>query len=139
MSVLPQNWHTWYLGGADSKSTLKFLKFQPQNSFWSNLGQKSESYSFCLKMDTQSMVKMVILIPTLIFSISNLKSIFRQIWTKKVKIVIFMILLLPDHLHSCNLGHCVPYVVFMFCELTILQKKSQSFSFRLKIDRVSRG
>ena len=33
MSVLPENWHTWYLGGADSASGLSFLKFRPQNPF----------------------------------------------------------------------------------------------------------
>ena len=27
--VLPENWYTWYLGGADSESGLSFSKFQP--------------------------------------------------------------------------------------------------------------
>ena len=63
---------------------------------------------------------MLILIPTLIFSISKPKSTFRQIWAKKVKIVMFMILFPPDRLHYWNLGHCVPYAAFMFCELVIL-------------------
>ena len=66
------------------------------------------------------MVRMLILIQALIFSISNPKSIFRQIWAEKVRIIMFIILFPPDRLHFCNLGHYVPYVVFMFCELVIL-------------------
>ena len=166
LSLLPENWHLWYIGGADSKSTLRFFKFRPKIHFWANLGQKSESCLFCmkigththtqylkddhsyfnisflnfqpyihfwanlgpksqsclfcLKMDTQSMVRMLILIPILIFWISNPKSFFSQIWAEKVKIIMFMILFLPDGLHCCNLGHCATYVVFMSCELVIL-------------------
>ena len=33
LSVLPENWHKWYLRGADSESGPGFLKFWPQNSF----------------------------------------------------------------------------------------------------------
>ena len=32
MSILTENWHTCYIGGADSKSRLRFLKLWPQNS-----------------------------------------------------------------------------------------------------------
>ena len=54
MSTLNENWLTWYLGGADSKSRLIFLKFQPQNSFSrpkkSKLFFLSESWhTWCLK------------------------------------------------------------------------------------------
>ena len=38
--VLPDNWHTWYLGGADSDSGLRFSKFRPQNPFLGKLGPK---------------------------------------------------------------------------------------------------
>ena len=68
------------------------------------------------------MVGMLTFIPTLIFSISNPKSIFRQIWSEKVKIIMSMTLS-PRSLKLLQFGHCVPYVVFMFCELVILQKK----------------
>ena len=143
-------------------STFRFLKFWPKILFWANLGQKSESCPFCLKIDTQSISRMISLIlilvfwisspksifgqiwtkkvnvvcfawkwtdrvwwdadsfPTLIFSIFNPKYIFWQVWTEKVKINMFMILFPPDHLHYFNLEHCVPYVVFIFCELVIL-------------------
>ena len=70
---------------------------------------------------------MLIFIPTLIFSISNLKSISGQIWAVKVIIITFVILFSPSRLHYCNLGHCVPYVVFMFCDLVILLKKKSKF------------
>ena len=46
---------------------------------------------------------------------------------KKVKIITFIITFMiffpPNRLHYCDLRHRVPYVVFMFCELVILQKK----------------
>ena len=40
LSVLTENWHTWYLGSADSESGLWFLKFWPQNSFLGKFGLK---------------------------------------------------------------------------------------------------
>ena len=30
-SILTQNWHRWYLGGANSKPGFNFLKFRPKN------------------------------------------------------------------------------------------------------------
>ena len=55
--------------------------------FWSNLGRK-----ICLfysKIGTNGISRMLILVPTLVFWISNPKSIFGQIWAKKVKVVRF--------------------------------------------------
>ena len=77
LSVLPENWHTWYLGRADSAPRLKFSKFQPQYPFWGRFGPKKSKLPILPKIDTQSISKILILIPTLIFLISNLKSIFR--------------------------------------------------------------
>ena len=37
LSILTQNWYTWFLGGVDSESRLRFLKFRPQNPFLGNL------------------------------------------------------------------------------------------------------
>ena len=64
-------------------------------------------------MNTQSMMRMLILILTLIFWISNPKSILRQIWVKKVKILMFRIL----------------------CEFVILYKKVKvvRFAWRLGV------
>ena len=31
LSILTENWHKWYIGGVDSKSRLRFLKFGSQN------------------------------------------------------------------------------------------------------------
>ena len=39
-SFLTENWYTWYLGGADSESGLKFLILRPQNQFSGKLGPK---------------------------------------------------------------------------------------------------
>ena len=130
LSILTENWLTWYLGGADSKSRLRFLKFQPQTSFsrpkksklfflseswhtwylketdtysnisflnfppkinfWGNLGQKSHSCPFFLKIGTRGISRMLIFIPTLVFSVFNQKPILGQIWAEKVKVVSFV-------------------------------------------------
>ena len=52
-------------------------------------GQNSQSCQFRLKICTQSILRMLILIPNLGFSISNPKSIFGQIWVEKVIVVCF--------------------------------------------------
>ena len=65
------------------------MKFRSQNPFWPNLGPKSQSCHFCLKICTHGISKMLILIPTLVFWISNSNSLFGQIWAKKVKVVHF--------------------------------------------------
>ena len=67
LSVFPENLHTWYLEDADSYSNIGFLNFQPYIHFWANLGWKIQSCPFCLKLGTQSILKMLILIPTSVF------------------------------------------------------------------------
>ena len=52
-----------------------------------NLGPKIQSSLLCLKIGTHSISRMLILIPTLVFWISNPNSLFGQIWAKKVKYV----------------------------------------------------
>ena len=54
-----------------------------------NLGRKIQSCPFCLKIGTHDISRMLTLIPTLVFRISNSKFIFGQIWDKKVKVVSF--------------------------------------------------
>ena len=46
LSILPENWHTWYLGGGYSESGLRFSKFRPQNFFLANLSRKSIPWLF---------------------------------------------------------------------------------------------
>ena len=47
--VLTENWQTWYIGGADSKSRLRFLKFRhPKIHFWTNLVRKVVFFSWKL-------------------------------------------------------------------------------------------
>ena len=115
LSILTEDWHTWYTGGVDSESKHRFLKFRPQNPFlgkfgpkkskvsvlldfwnsdpkihfWENLGPKSQRCLFCLKIGTHVISRMLILIPTLVFWISNPSFLFGQIWVKKVKVVHF--------------------------------------------------
>ena len=66
-------------------------------------------------MDTQTMVRMLILISTLIFSISSPKSIFRLIWAKKIKIIMFIILFSANRLHYFSLG-----VLWTLCCIYVL-------------------
>ena len=86
MSILTENRHTWYFGGVNSKSGLRFLKFRPQIHFWANLDPKTQSCSFCLKIGAYGISRMLILITTLFFWISNPNFLSGQIWTEKVKI-----------------------------------------------------
>ena len=76
---LPEHWYTCYLVVADSFSNISFF----------NLERKTESCSVWLKIGTQSVSTMLILIAPLLFSVSNPKSFFRQVWTEKFKVVHF--------------------------------------------------
>ena len=105
---MTENWLTWYFGGVDSGSRLRFLKFQPQNLFLGKFKPKKSklsvfpenwyawhledadfysNFSF-LKIGTQSVSTMLILIPTLFFSVSNPKSFFGQIWAENSELFI---------------------------------------------------
>ena len=87
LDVLPdENWHTCYFKDADSYSNMSFLNFQPKIYFLANLGRKSQSCLFYLKIVTQNIRTMLTLIPTLIFWNFKPKSIFGQVWVKKVEL-----------------------------------------------------
>ena len=112
---------------------LDFWNSDRKINFWANLGRKSQSCSFCLKICTHGISRMLILIPTLVFWISNPKSIFGQIWAKKVKVVRF----------TWKLAHMVSSEWFLFQHyfsefptlslfLGIFWPKSQSCLFCLK-------
>ena len=78
-------------------------------------------------MDTQSMVRMLILIPRLIFSISNPKSIFRQILAEKVKIW-FYDFISPRSLTLLQFGAlCTLCCVYVFWVCNIIGKRSKLF------------
>ena len=68
---------------------LDFWNSNHKIHFWANLGRKSQKCSFFLKISMHGTLTMLILIPTLVFWISNPRSIFGQIWAKKVKVVCF--------------------------------------------------
>ena len=50
LSILTEDWQTWYLGGADYESGLRFLKYQPQNSFLGKFGEKVKVVLFVWKL-----------------------------------------------------------------------------------------
>ena len=68
---------------------LYFWNSDPKIHFWANLGRKSQSWSFFLKIRTHGILTMLILIPTLVFWISNHEFISGKIWAKKVKVIQF--------------------------------------------------
>ena len=70
--VFPENWHAWHLHNTD---------------FYSNIYAKK--VKVCLNIGTHVISWLLILFPTLVFSISNPKSIFGQIWNEKRKAVQF--------------------------------------------------
>ena len=76
MSVLTENWYTWYLESVDSKSGLRFLKFQSQNPFMGKFWPKKSKLCVFLKIGTRGILTILILIETLVFWISDPKSIF---------------------------------------------------------------
>ena len=88
--VLAVNRFTWYLGGADSASGDRFSKFRPQNPLLGIFGPKKSKLPDFFKNCHTEYLNDLILIPKLVFRISNPKSIFRQIWDKKVKAVCFV-------------------------------------------------
>ena len=108
--VLSKSWHTWYLEDADSYLKIGFLNFKLKIYFLPNLGQKSQICPFCQKIIPHVTSRLLILVPTFVFSISKPKSIFGQIWTEKLKVVQFdrklsvstMLTLIPRLLFSVS-------------------------------------
>ena len=99
LSVMLEDRHKWYLGDADYYFNISPLNFLPKIHFWANLGQKSQSSPFYMKIGRHVISRMLILISTLVFWISNQKSIFWQIWVKKSKLPI-----LPENWHMLPRG-----------------------------------
>ena len=73
---MPKYWHLWYIGGADSESRLRILKFRPQNPFWANLGRKIKSCPFYLKIGTHGILEVLIPNPGLEFGNLDPKILF---------------------------------------------------------------
>ena len=71
LPVLSKNWYTWYLKDGGSYSNICFMNFQLLICFWANLHQKCQSCSFCLKNGIHSISRMLTLVSTFLFLISN--------------------------------------------------------------------
>ena len=80
LSALSEIWCTWYLEDADFYFNICFLDFKQKTNFWTNLGQKSQICSFCLKIGTHGISRMRIVIPKLVFSVLKPKSIRSRKW-----------------------------------------------------------
>ena len=134
LSILTENWHTWYMGSADSESRLRFLKFRPQNSFLSKFGPKKSMLSFLLEnwykwyledADSYSDTNFLNFQPKIHFW-ANLD--------KKVKVA-------PENWHIWDLEDDDSYSYNSFLNLktqfhfwTNVGRKNQSYHFFLKID-----
>ena len=72
LSILSKNWYIWYLNYANSYSSTSFMNFQIfLIPFWENLDQKSQNCSFCLKVGIYGISRMLTLVSTFVFLISN--------------------------------------------------------------------
>ena len=75
LSVLSENWYTWYLKDADSYSNISFLNFKSYFPFWANLGLKSQScpvlaenwHTDCLDVDSYSYITFLSFQPKILF------------------------------------------------------------------------
>ena len=67
MSILPENWHIWYIGGAQSESRLRFMKFRSQNPFLGKFGPKISKMSVLSEIGAPSISRILILNPDLDF------------------------------------------------------------------------
>ena len=87
--VLTENCHTWYLGIANSESGLRLFKFRSQNLFLGKFGsKKSKLFVFPENWHTWHLDD-IDSYSNISFLISVSKSIFGQIWAKKLKVVCF--------------------------------------------------
>ena len=116
MSILTENWQTWYIGVLISNPDLDFWNSYPKIYFWQNLGPKIQSCLFCLKISALSISRMLIPNPDLAFEILIPKSNFGQNWPKKSKLSV-----LTENWHTWYLGSAESE-----CGLRVLKLRPQN-------------
>ena len=89
MSVLTENWHTWYIGGVNFESRLRFLIFRPQIPFFGKFRPKIQSFPSSLKIGAHSISRMLILNRDLDFWSFDLKTHFRANLGPKIQRCLF--------------------------------------------------
>ena len=131
MSILTENWHTWYFGGVDSKSRFRFWNSDHKIHFWANLGLKSQSCLFCLKIGPQSISRMPIPNPDLNFWNFDLKIHFWSNFGPKIQSYPFCLKIGAHSLSNPDLdfSNFDPKIHFW----ANLGPKTQSCPFCLKI------
>ena len=90
LSILTENWFTWYLGGADSEYRLRISKFRPQTPFLGKFGPKRTKLSVLSGYWHAWYLKDADAYSYISFVNFQTKIHFRQIWAKKVKVVRFV-------------------------------------------------
>ena len=118
-------------------SDLVFWNSDRKTHFWGNLGQKSQSYQFCLKIGTIGIWRMLILTSTLVFWMCNPKSIFGLIWVKKIKIVYFGWKLAHRASWGCWF-FWISYPKFIFGQIWTEKAKSSLFCLKISVWGISR-
>ena len=58
--ILTENWHIWYVRGAESESRRRLWNSDPKIHFGANLRRKSQSFLFCLKIGINDTLMMLI-------------------------------------------------------------------------------
>ena len=135
--ILTENWHTWYIEGADSESGLEIPI--PKFIFGQIWVEKVKVVRFTWEMAHMISGRMLmILIPTLVFWVEKPESIFGQIWAAKIKDIHFGCKLahrvsrrcwfLFRHSYSCYFSHFATLNRFL-SKLGL--KKSKVFEWKL--------
>ena len=113
LSILTENWLVRELGGAESKSGLSFWNSDPKTHFWANLSLQSQSYQFCLKIDTHGIWRMLILLPTLVSWICNPKSIFKANLGQKGQSCLFWLKIGTQYLQDADSYSVISFLNFL--------------------------
>ena len=88
---MTENWHTWYIGGVDFQSRLRFLKLRPQNPFLGKFGPKNSKlfvlsenwYTLYLKdADPESGLRFL--------KFRHQNSFLGKFWSEKSKLFVFL-------------------------------------------------
>ena len=121
---MTENWYTCYFRSVIPNPDLDFWHFNSKIHFWANLRRKSQSCLFCLKIDTQSISRMLIITPTLVFWISNLNSIF---WSNlNCKAQVFRFAWILAHIISWG---CLFFLQYSFSKNPNLNLEDAGFYF----------
>ena len=109
------------------KLDLNFWNSYPKINFRVNLGRKSKKYPFYLKIGTHGISTMLVFIPTLVFWILNLKSIFGQFGPKNSELSVLPKTLEAEYLEDANSYSEIPNLNPFFGQISIEKFELSTF------------